>query len=107
MIARHLRSCMECIRIACIAVRNSQHLQDIMKSSLALRSLALAGLAIFHPHGASANVRLPAIFSDHAVLLSDAAVPVWGWADAGEKVEVSIAGQTKSATPGADGKWTV
>ena len=78
-----------------------------MKSSHALRILALAGLAIFHPHGASADVRLPAIFSDHAVLLSEATVPVWGWADAGEKVEVSLAGQTKSATPGADGKWTV
>ncbi len=69
--------------------------------------LVLAGLAIFHPHGAFADVRLPAIFSDHAVLLSEASVPVWGWADAGEKVEVSFAGQTKTATPGADGKWTV
>ena len=78
-----------------------------MKSSLTLRTLALAGLVICHPRSASADVRLPAIFSDHAVLLSEAAVPVWGWADAGEKVEVSFAGQTKSATPGADGKWTV
>ena len=78
-----------------------------MKSSLTLRALALAGLAIFNPLAARADVRLPAIFSDHAVLLSGAAVPVWGWADAGEKVEVTFAGQTKSATPGADGKWTV
>ena len=76
-----------------------------MKPSHTLRILAFAGLAIFHPHTASADVRLPAIFSDHAVLLSDAPVPVWGWADAGEKVEVSIAGQTKSATPDASGKW--
>jgi sialate O-acetylesterase len=78
-----------------------------MKFSLALRSLALAGLAICHPCTASADVRLPAIFSDHAVLLSGAEVPVWGWADAGEKVEVSFAGQTKSATPDTSGKWTV
>ncbi len=78
-----------------------------MKSSLALRALALAGFAAFQPHAARADVRLPAIFSDHAVLLSGVAVPVWGWADAGEKVEVSFAGQTKSATPGADGKWMV
>ena len=78
-----------------------------MKSSLALRALALAGIAIFQSHTARADVRLPAIFSDHAVLLSEATVPVWGWADAGEKVEVSIAGQTKSATPDASGKWTV
>ncbi len=78
-----------------------------MKSSLVLRSLAFAGFAISSQFAARADVRLPAIFSDHAVLLSGAAVPVWGWADAGEKVEVSFAGQTKSATPGADGKWMV
>ncbi|MFZ4764787.1 MAG: sialate O-acetylesterase [Roseimicrobium sp.] len=78
-----------------------------MKSSAVLRSLAFAGLAISSQLAAHADVRLPAIFSDHAVLLSGAAVPVWGWADAGEKVEVSFAGQTKSATPGADGKWMV
>ncbi len=78
-----------------------------MKSSLVIRSLAVAGLAIFHSHSARADVRLPAIFSDHAVLLSGAPVPVWGWADAGEKVEVSFAGQTKTATPDAHGKWMV
>jgi sialate O-acetylesterase len=78
-----------------------------MKSSLVLRSLAFAGLAIFQPFAARADVRLPAIFSDHAVLLSGAAVPVWGWADAGEKVEVSFAGQTKTATPDGSGKWMV
>ncbi|MEO6785132.1 MAG: sialate O-acetylesterase [Chthoniobacteraceae bacterium] len=78
-----------------------------MKSPITLRSLALAGLAIFSPHTVRADVRLPAIFSDHAVLLSAASVPVWGWADAGEEVEVSFAGQTKSATPDANGKWMV
>ena len=30
-------------------------------------------------------------------------VPVWGWADAGEKVSVSFAGQTKTANAGDDG----
>jgi sialate O-acetylesterase len=34
-------------------------------------------------------------------------VPVWGTATPGEKVTVKIAGQTKSATAGADGKWMV
>ena len=54
-----------------------------------------------------AEVKLPALFSDHAVLQRDATVPVWGWATAGEKVSVSIAGQTQSTTAGADGKWRV
>jgi len=78
-----------------------------MKPSSTITTLAFAALAIFHNPAATADVRLPAVFSDHAVLLSGAEVPVWGWADAGEKVEVSFAGQTKSATPGADGKWMV
>ena len=78
-----------------------------MKSSVVFRSLAFAGLAISSQLAARADVRLPAIFSEHAVLLSGAAVPIWGWADAGEKVEVSFAGQTKSATPDAGGKWMV
>ena len=56
---------------------------------------------------AQADVRLPAIFSDHMVLQRDGSVPVWGWADAGEEVTVSIAGQTKKATPDANGKWSV
>lgn len=56
---------------------------------------------------AQAEVRLPALFSDHMVLQQDTPVPVWGWAGAGEKVEVSIAGQTQDTTAGSDGKWQV
>lgn len=56
---------------------------------------------------ARADVSLPAIFSDHMLLQQDRAVPVWGWADAGEKVSVSLAGQTKTTEAGADGTWKV
>ena len=54
-----------------------------------------------------ADVRLPAIFSDHLVLQRDASVPVWGWAEPGEEVSVCIAGETKTAKAGKDGKWMV
>lgn len=54
-----------------------------------------------------ADVRLPAIFSDHMVLQRDTTVPVWGWADPGEKVTVNIGTETKTATAGQDGKWLV
>ena len=66
----------------------------------------LAAAALLAPR-AVADVTLPAIFSDHMVLQADASVPVWGWAEPGEKVSVTIAGQTKSYTTGADGKWMV
>jgi len=54
---------------------------------------------------AGAAVRMPAVFSQNMVLQADMPVPVWGWATAGEKVTVKFAGQDKSATSGADGKW--
>jgi hypothetical protein len=55
----------------------------------------------------SAAVRLPSLFSDHMVLQRDGAVPVWGWADPGETVTVSIAGQRQSTQAAADGTWSL
>ena len=54
-----------------------------------------------------ADVKPAALFSDHMVLQQGMSVPVWGWADPGEQVTVSIAGQTQTATAGADRKWMV
>jgi sialate O-acetylesterase len=41
------------------------------------------------------------------VLQSGTLVPIWGTADPGEKVAVTLNGQTRSATTDARGKWTV
>jgi hypothetical protein len=60
--------------------------------------LLLAGSAL-------ADVRLPAIFSDHLVLQAGVNVPIWGWADAGEEVTLSLAGQRVVARTGAEGRW--
>ena len=54
-----------------------------------------------------AKVTPAAVFGDHMVLQRDMAVPVWGDADAGEKVTVSFAGQTLEATADEKGKWMV
>lgn len=54
-----------------------------------------------------AEVKLPAIFGDNMVLQRDLDVPVWGWADNGENVTVSFAGQTQKTKAGKDGKWRV
>jgi sialate O-acetylesterase len=66
----------------------------------ALALLSCAGMA-------SADVKPAPLFSDHMVLQSGMSVPVWGGANPGEKVTVSLNGQTQSATTGADGKWMV
>ena len=55
-----------------------------------LSSVLLFALAPF----AHADVKLPAVISDHMVLQRDMAVPIWGWATPGEEVSVTLAGQT-------------
>ncbi len=72
-----------------------------MKSLRSLLLAALAGVA------ARADVKLASPFTDHMVLQRELPVPVWGWADAGEKITVRFAGQSVSATAGADGNWRV
>ncbi len=54
-----------------------------------------------------ADVVLPAIFSDHAVLQSAEKVPIWGKADPGEKVIVSLGDAKAEAQAGGDGRWQV
>ena len=54
-----------------------------------------------------AAVQLGTPFSDGAVLQRGMKVPVWGTADAGERVTVTFAGQEKSATADASGRWRV
>ncbi|MGZ0172292.1 MAG: sialate O-acetylesterase [Planctomycetales bacterium] len=72
---------------------------------LARCAVALAVCAL--TSAASANVRLPKIFSNHMLLQRGLEAPVWGWADAGEEVSVQFAGQTESATADSNGKWHV
>jgi sialate O-acetylesterase len=54
-----------------------------------------------------AESRLAGIFTDNMVLQRDMAVPVWGWADPGEEVTVTFAGQSKTAKADTSGKWMV
>jgi sialate O-acetylesterase len=71
------------------------------------RAFILAAISIASPHPASADVKLPAIISDHMVLQKAGKVPIWGKADPGEEVTVTIDGKTVKATAGADGRWMV
>jgi sialate O-acetylesterase len=64
-------------------------------------------LALLFAPAVSADVSLPAFFSDHMVLQRGVEVPVWGWADSGEVVTVTVGGQSKTATAGPDGAWSV
>ncbi len=56
---------------------------------------------------ARAEVRLPHILSDHAVLQRDMPAHVWGFAAPGESVAVSFHGQQASTVADALGRWSV
>ncbi len=72
-----------------------------------MRTISIATLVLSAAAQAFGDVKVPPILGDHMVLQRDKAVPVWGWADAGEAVTVEFAGQKHSATAGADGAWKI
>jgi sialate O-acetylesterase len=54
-----------------------------------------------------ADVRLPHIFGNHMVLQREKPVRVWGWADTGEKVTVTIGSEHAETTADERGAWKV
>jgi sialate O-acetylesterase len=54
-----------------------------------------------------ADVTMPALFSDHMVLQRDMNVPIWGWAEPGEKVTVTLPNQKLTAESDGTGRWQV
>ncbi len=52
-----------------------------------------------------AKIRLPRVLSDNMVLQQGVKIKVWGWADKGESVSVSLDGNTAHATAGDSGSW--
>ncbi len=74
-----------------------------MKSSLFFFRHAV--LAFVSTGIAGADIQLPAILSDHMVLQKTAKVPVWGTADPGEEVAVSLDGQTVTTRTDENGRW--
>ena len=69
---------------------------------------AITGVALMLSAAAvQADVSLNNMFGDHMVLQQGIKNRVWGKADPGEAVTVTLGGQSKSATAGADGTWEV
>ncbi|MBK7476406.1 MAG: hypothetical protein IPI11_10515 [Haliscomenobacter sp.] len=54
-----------------------------------------------------AEVVLPKIFSDNMVLQRNSLIPVWGWADPDEIIQVKFNNQTKSVKADKTGKWVI
>lgn len=54
-----------------------------------------------------ADVKLPEIFGSSMVLQREKDIKIWGRADKGEKVSVTLKKQTKTVTASKEGKWHV
>jgi sialate O-acetylesterase len=72
-----------------------------------LTGLTIGVLALGSTGATWADVTVPTMFSDHAVLQRNMLVPVWGTASPGEEVTVEFHGQLKSTTADGDGTWMV
>ena len=70
-----------------------------------MRMYILALFAALAFTAAQADVKLPALFSDHMVVQRDRPVVVWGRADPGEKITVAIAGRDGSTVADGQGQW--
>ncbi len=64
-------------------------------------------LGLFAAHSADGKVKLANVFSDNMVLQQGKTLHIWGTADGGESVKVSVAGRSAKSTAAADGSWSV
>ncbi len=64
---------------------------------------------LLHSSWLFANIRLPAIISSNMVIQQNTQVPIWGWADAGEKIciETSWLQEEVAVTANAEGEWLI
>lgn len=64
-------------------------------------------LAIFSICVLDAKVKLPALVSDGMILQRNQKLKIWGYADAGEKVNVKFLNKNYSATADNNGNWNI
>ena len=78
-----------------------------MRTSRATRYRPVAVHCLFAASFAQAAIKLPAIIGSNMVVQKNQKVPIWGWADKGQEVTVSLPGQEKKAQADDQGKWKV
>lgn len=78
---------------------------------LRLASVAVAAMALLVTQAAAQPAAqrplLSPMFADHAVLQRGRSIPLWGWAQPGERVSVSFDGATRTARADRSGAWRV
>lgn len=71
------------------------------------RQFGLSLFLLFLSQNLSADVKLPALFSDNMVLQQREKVALWGWAEPGETVDITASwnGKTVETQADAEGNW--
>lgn len=80
---------------------------DFLQTIPCIRIIPIVLLLLSPAVSARAKVQLATPFTSHMVLQRGANVPVWGTAEAWEKVTIDFAGQKETVTADANGQWRV
>ncbi|SMP15714.1 sialate O-acetylesterase [Chryseobacterium profundimaris] len=64
-------------------------------------------IAVFSISIFDAKVKLPALVSDGMILQRNQKLKIWGYADAGEKININFLNKTYSATADNSGNWNI
>lgn len=75
--------------------------------SFSRKSILLATVLLILSLRLTAEVTLPNVIGSHMVLQRNVPVKIWGWAEKGEKVTVTMADQSIRTKADKDGKWEV
>jgi sialate O-acetylesterase len=78
-----------------------------MKLRLRFRFLNSVLLLLLVSGTAMGEVRLPNVLGSRMVLQRDAPVRIWGWAEAGEQISVSLGDAVRQVTADSTGSWQV
>jgi len=80
--------------------------QQILEPSVIAFSLLLS-LLLLTPLPIGADVKLPAVINDNMILQRGMEVPIWGTAEPGEQVTVTLDEQKVTATADSTGQWII
>jgi sialate O-acetylesterase len=72
-----------------------------------MKKISLFNLALLFSIWSFGDVRLPRIFADNMVLQRNQAIPIWGWAEGGEKITVQFDKQIKTIKSDKNGNWLI
>jgi sialate O-acetylesterase len=79
----------------------------VMRCRTLLRVLLCCAFVALATATVSAAVKLPALIADNMVLQRGQPIPIWGWADKGEDVSVTLGKQELAAKADDNGRWKV